>query len=336
MPFESELLSSWLYRLARVNVSKVHTFCRKYFPDQPVWNRDIDKLAPTRLLKQLSKKSGVPFKTVFATSLRSFEGKLFEKLNSHGNSKWIMPLGIYHRVRRKFGLQFCPSCLSRDGVHPYFRKYWRLSLYVVCPRCGVFLYDRCPNCGKPIAFHRNEQGVKNTLISIPICYCSSCKTDLRKVTSVKCSNKLKQIQRRLHDYILRGSTSSIPYSHTYFDVLYQVITLMNSKSKKLTSFQEEISYDLGFDRVKRTVRSDFDSLSIEHRINLIISSIWVLDKWPKRFLKICLRSNMTSSSILRDFENAPYWFYKIVMDNRYFANPLNIPSGRIYVNDRII
>ena len=54
-PLPDELLSSWLVRLAHGHGLKVQTFCNLIFGNsQQVWNRDIDRLAPTWLLDQLS------------------------------------------------------------------------------------------------------------------------------------------------------------------------------------------------------------------------------------------------------------------------------------------
>src|SRR5207237_99582 len=139
-PQDDELLSSWIFRLAEINATKVHTFCKRYFPLQQVWNRDIDRLGPRAMLHTLSKITTIDYPRLLKSTFSDYEGFLFKELNSNGNSKWIMPLGIYHRTRKRFGLQFCPQCLIKDGNRPYFRKSWRLSLSIVCPVCRLKLY----------------------------------------------------------------------------------------------------------------------------------------------------------------------------------------------------
>ncbi len=274
------------------------------------------------MLQLLSEKSGVSLDEVKATTLKSYEGYLFERLNSFGNSKWIMPLGIFHRTRKNFGLQFCPCCFIKDGANPYFRKSWRLSLSVACSRCKLILYDRCPFCENPIAFHRVELGTKNNLISQMPCYCSSCRNDLRNATQIKCSDNLGNIQKNLDQMIKHGYTKSHQYSHLYFDVLYQIASILSSQSPQMEKFQEFVYSSLGLNRPIIGVRGEFDHLKLEDRINVLIAAFWTLNNWPRRFIGICNKTNTKSSAILRDFYDCPYWFEEFVKKSIYHANPV--------------
>lgn len=317
-----ELLSSYLYRLSDVNVSKVHTFCKKYFTDQQVWNRDIDRSAPRSMLTKLSKITEVEYEIIFKTTLREYDGSLFESLNINGNNKWIMPLGIYHRKRKRFGIQFCPNCLIKDEAHPYFRKIWRLSLSVVCVRCGINLYDRCPFCLNVIAFHRNELGAKNFGISLPICCCSFCKRDFRTAVQIACQPDELSMQKKIIKWIVHGFTEHQNYSHTYFDVLYQLIKLLLSKTWQTEKFQQYMCTQQGIGWTKATSKSSFDLSDLTLRREVIKNGFWLLEDWPKRFISVCLNSELNSTTILKDFENAPFWFHSIVIDNFYRPNPL--------------
>lgn len=110
-----ELLSSWLVRLADCNGLKLQTFCNMMCGrDRAIWNRDIDKLADPGLLAILAKGSGAGPERSFQTTLPAYKNTLYSDHNAYGNTQWIHPLGVYHRLRRGYGVQFCPKCDARE------------------------------------------------------------------------------------------------------------------------------------------------------------------------------------------------------------------------------
>jgi len=148
-PLPHELLSSWLVRLAHGHGLEVKTFCNLILSNnQQVWNRDIDRLAPTWLLDQLSTTP----KIVWITTLRA-KGLLYEKFRTSGTLSWSLALKIYHRKREGYGLQFCPACLSEDAA-PYFRKRWRIAFNTLCLQHKSMLLDRCPRGNMAVANRR--------------------------------------------------------------------------------------------------------------------------------------------------------------------------------------
>jgi hypothetical protein len=177
-PLEDELLSSWWVRLARANHERLHSFTRLCLPGSSVWNRDIDRSVSRTALRVLARKTGTRLDWVEATTLRAFEGRLFARFNKKTNTRWVLPLGVYHRTHRGFGLQFCPECLRSDRV-PYFRRAWRLAFVTVCPHHWSVLRDRCPHCGAAVAFHRLEfGGRRGELPEHAITTCQRCGLDI--------------------------------------------------------------------------------------------------------------------------------------------------------------
>lgn len=312
-PRNDELLSSWLYRLALENFTKAHTFCRFHLPGYQIWNRDIDKLASNKLIKRLSVLTGIPDQNIYQTTLRSYEGYLFEHCNSFGNQKWILPLKIFHRVRLGNGLQFCPKCLNDDGDVAYFRKSWRLGISVACIRCDILLHDMCPFCEKPINFFRNEIGIKHLFIPSPIYICYSCKMDLRKSPRYPARIGTTSFQKRVFKYLEDGHCKGIQYSIGYFDVLYQIIKILRSHRNKLKKFQEMICKYTGVNAIKRTSR-EFESESTITREWILITSIWLLDNWPNRFVNLCNEVKLSSNYILTDLKKPPFWFSSVVRE----------------------
>lgn len=149
-PHESELLSSFLIRVAWRHGSSPTRFCALHFPSVHVWNRDIDRSAPDALIDAVAIKAGLSVGRVERMTLRGEERQLSSR-TTKGVASWINPLGIYHRVRHLHGLQYCPQCLA--GGEPY-DKAWRLTFVTVCPRHLIQLRDSCPYCDAPVLPHR--------------------------------------------------------------------------------------------------------------------------------------------------------------------------------------
>lgn len=325
-PREDELLSSWLYRLSQVNYTKAHTFTKFHFPKFQVWNRDIDKLANTAFFQIASQLTTIPVKEIEALSLRDYEGSLYEYCNANGNQKWVLPVKIFHRTRLRNGLQFCPSCLIKDGKNPYFRRSWRLSLSICCPDCQILLHDQCPFCEKPVTFFRNELGFKLSTTSLPIYLCCYCKNDLRKSPRYPAKIGVVSAQIRLKKYLTQGFVRDLPYALQYFEVLYQVIKLLISRSKKLSRLQSMILGYYPSEMIlaqKSVSRIEFDRMSTLQRENILPTAVWLLDHWPKRFISACQESGVSSAYINKDFKYVPFWFRKEIIEKLFFPNPVS-------------
>jgi hypothetical protein len=220
-PKDDELISSWLVRLARAHGLKLHTFCSVTWPGKQIWNRDIDKSSDTEMVGVLSTRTGTPIERVQATTLASYANVLYEKHNRFGPSSWIMPIGVYHRTRKKFGLQYCPRCLAEDE-DPYYRCKWRLAFIVVCERHHVVLHDRCPKCGEAINFHRDELGNHRKVVTVSLTLCHACHFDLRTIVNEQvfsATSAETQFTTMLLQTIEAGfiqvSESIITYSHLF-------------------------------------------------------------------------------------------------------------------------
>lgn len=97
--------------------------------------------------------------------------------------KGILNIGIYHRSRQSFGLQYCPLCLKED-LTPYYRKRRRLSYMTICHTHHIHLLDRCSHYSAPIMPHRIDIINKSYLqqdISLQVCaICRKSLTSLKK------------------------------------------------------------------------------------------------------------------------------------------------------------
>lgn len=126
--------------VAKSNGAKLQRFCDCIFgKDRQLWNRDIDRTPPGRILRDLSSATRISRTTIEALTLRAYRGRLFRSPLATGQQRWILPLGMYHRKRLGFGLQFCPKCLS-EASEPYFRKRCRIPFTHFVPSMNAYFW----------------------------------------------------------------------------------------------------------------------------------------------------------------------------------------------------
>lgn len=333
-PKDDELLSSWLVRMARAYSMKLYTFCKIIWPRE-IWARDIDKSVENGLLKILAQKTATPFQNVFQCTLKAYEGWLHDKHNTEGNTRWIMPLGVYHRIHRHYGLQCCPQCL-REDEEPYFRRKWRLAFVTLCEKHRSILIDRCPQCGKAINFHRNQFDSK----AITLCY--KCGVDLRELQpNVNCDEQQIEYQLFLLETLKRGWVE-IPghgpvYSHLFFTGLRQIVKLpaIGRKAKLLRDCLGEYIGDCKVEEFGRRKGYYIETLDVLSRAYLLRMANWLLDAWPNRFADLCKKINLLSSDLLSGEMELPYWYWKAVHENltkfKYHPSDIELHEAASYL-----
>lgn len=310
-----EIFSSWLCRIAQENQIKLHTLeVQIWGRDKQIWTRDIDRSIDDVTLSDVASITGVSFDRVKNTCLRSYESRLFEKLTIRTNSDWILPSGIYHRVRKRFGMQFCPLCLATDST-PYFRKTWRLAIATFCDRHDVMLHDRCPQCQSPIMFHRQEMGNRNLWMYDSLATCTACGFDLKRTSAFQASvidieayNTLKSQLFFLDVGWTFSRSEGFQYSHLYFCAVRQLAKQLRSK-KTPHRILEYANAHLGLSLSITTLgRMPIEFLSLTERHYLILVATWLLLDWPERLLRICGDLGVRHSELLSEFGEVPYWF----------------------------
>lgn len=156
-----ELLSSYLVRSAQIRGLSAQSLVALNFPGSDVWNRDIDANPPDSLLLQLAQATDCELTALRDMTLVGMGGPT-ETLERSGVRRWVNAIGVYHRLRTRYGLCYCPVCLDQMR---YFDRHWRLSYWTVCPVHGLLLRDACPHCDAPLAPHRQQ---------LDICRCANC------------------------------------------------------------------------------------------------------------------------------------------------------------------
>lgn len=313
-PLPGELLSCWLVRLAHGHGMKAQTFCNVIFGNRrQVWNRDIDRLAPTWLLDELSFRTGTPLAAVFGATLRAYEGLLYRKFRSAGPLNWILLLQMYHRKRNGYGLQFCPTCLYQDSI-PYYRIQWRVALNTVCPLHGTMLLDRCPACAAAIAFHRLDIGKLRTDMDVLLSTCHACDFDLRSAPTVEphsFDTPSAAILLQSSQALMLQSPAG-EWDLDRYAVMHHLCRTMTTRYEHV-SLRKFVLKCLGYPDILSTTRHmSFEMRPIEQRHHLAQLGAWMLVDLEARLVAAWRAQAVRYNVLLKDFPEPPIWYQKIV------------------------
>ena len=319
---DDELLSSWLVRISAANHQKLHTFARSVWPSTEIWTRDIDRCATSEVLETLSAGTGTDLTRVEASTLAAYAGRLFESHTPNGNALWLLPLGVFHRTRKRHGIQFCPACLA-DGV-PYYRRSWRVAFVTICDRHLVKLSDRCPDCAAPVAFHRGEHGDRNErLADAAMRACHECGANLAQSVfpevAARRVGEQSIVQRTWLDALDRGyyrfADGTAVYSNLFFAGLR--ILFQNFSAGKVSGRLRVCAGGNAETWMPEWTGNSHsvEQLSVDDRFELSSFAGSALQDWPRSFVSICKDANIVSSDLMGALKNVPYWYYKVVEEH---------------------
>lgn len=312
-PHPDELLSSWLVRLARGHGLRVQTFCNLIFGNKlQVWNRDIDRLGPDWLVDALSERTGTPIDVARGTTLRSYEGWLFPSFKPSGALQWMTTLQMYHRTRQGFGMQYCPKCLHED-TDPYFRKAWRVAFITTCPKHNCMLRDRCTACGAGIAFHRCDMKGQDGEYREAISDCYACGASLASDFGEAIEGYHPEVIAWLA--ILSLSVSAGTHNRGEagaINVMRQMAILLTSRFSivRLHAHVCEVLMAPEMDLIRGKVPIESRTLAERHHLIQLIA--WLMMDLEPRLRSAWRAKAVRYNHMLKDFENAPKFYLKIV------------------------
>ncbi|MBI5791881.1 MAG: TniQ family protein [Rhodocyclales bacterium] len=197
-----ESLTSLLLRLAKNHSASGHELCTLLWPQHQFWTRDIDRTVSDAQLEAIARITGLTKEVLVKATLRNMVRATGFKERIPGYQRGILPVGIYHRVRRRFGQQYCWMCL--DEKPAYLRVQWRLEFMVACPKHGILLRDSCPECDAPFIPHRKH--------ALTTAKCHSCGALLRGGDQDRPSKLTEDLQSRILailDGAIRGAQESV-------------------------------------------------------------------------------------------------------------------------------
>ena len=314
---DDELLSSWLVRLAWANRLKVHSLFNEMAGHRAaVWNRDIDRMVPVWLLQEIERLTGISASKARAAGLDGLMGTLNGGTpNRIGSETWLLPLGIWHRKRRRFGVQYCPVCMHVPEGQ-YIRRAWRLAFYTECEIHRVLLHDRCYSCGSPVAYFRADVGLRRRPETPSMAMCSNCLVPLFKapvlravwpsislVTAIRTLLFMKDFGWACLD------SRSFESSASLFRVLRQLTRIMasNTANGQLYDAVADRIWPEGY-RVLAFRGTAFEDRGVEERNRLFGMATWLAMDWPLRFRSVFKEAGIGRYCLVQDMVDPPDWY----------------------------
>lgn len=321
-PRQDELLTHWFLRLAHANGLKAQGLADYAFGHpSSFWARDQDRYPTLGVVERIAELTGRDPGDVSALTLAGHKGVNPTDEGRVHLLPWVLPVGVYHRTRRNFGMQFCPYCLMEDSI-PYFRRRWRLAFATICDRHGSMLHDRCPECGASVAAFRNDIGHWRKFTPGDYTLCWKCGFDLRRAP-VYCApgpDGLSLVAQRslvtFHDlgWWFLSDNTTIPFACQYLDVLRHLLLFLDSTAgHRLLNF---IAQQTGWEPAiaPKPGRRVFELLPVMTRHRRLVSAFWLLNEWPERFIRAATTVRITQSMLLRS-ATLPFWFESVVRFN---------------------
>ncbi|MBI4990291.1 MAG: TniQ family protein [Rhodocyclales bacterium] len=310
-PLPDELLTHWFMRLAHANGLKAQSLADYAFGHpSSFWARDQDRQPSPGVVERLAELTGFDPEEIQNLTLVGPNGIHRPDVTVSGFVAWVLPLGIYHRTRRRFGTQFCPLCLFEDA-EPYFRRRWRLALATMCDWHGTMLHDRCPTCEAPVIWFRNELGHRRELAIGQSAKCWQCGFDLRRAPAIgppAIDGQSIMALRSLVAFYDFGwwfvGDRSLPYAHLYFDVLRHLVAWLPDRRGRglLARMAMRVGWPTEYPPAKA-----FEIRPILERHRLLAIAVWLLQEWPKRFVEVAKEVGLSQAHILRGV-HLPHWF----------------------------
>lgn len=338
-PHEGEILSSWMVRLAFANGLPLHTFYSYFLGySEPIWSRDIDRHPPWALLELLNSRTQQPVAVIQGLALSSYNGLLFEELPMNGDAPWLLAAGVYHRIRRRAGMQFCPLCLREDPT-AYYRRSWRLALYVMCDLHYCLMHQHCPACGSTVAFHRHGIGRGRFIQDNAARFCHLCNFDLGCTIPEMLKWPDSGSQQALGEMlgVLRGAGWSFGPMMPCADILFfrGLRVLVGIICGRHGSRIRKIVGDTLDVVIEPIPQLDFEYQNATQRMKILLAAMWMLGSWPHRFLQVCRQAHFTRSRLTDSLPNLPFWLACVVdehLDARtYIANEIEIGAAIAYL-----
>jgi TniQ len=323
-PQEDELLSSWLARLGLAHGQTASSFFNLTWPGRYLLARDPDLWNDQTTFELLARKTNTPPARVFATTLASYDGLLFEDRPRQSHAPWVLARHLNVRPQKWFGLQFCPSCLTVDK-EPYFRRPWRLALMVLCPIHRILLLDRCQSCGAAVCYEKQSARVLGDAERWTLTRCYECNGDLRGSATDRYRAKVDASERQFQVFLattLRRGWVEIPqngiiYSHLFFSGLYQMMGKLiygRMAGPLKAALWQSYAIDLPIDFLPD--KSVFlERLNVAQRRALLQAANRLLQHWPDNFIEFCRANKLASHFLIGDKKRLPFWYWRVVREH---------------------
>lgn len=320
-PKNNELLSSWLTRLATENGCYSHSFFTNVIGlKEDIVRTDVDRSNSTELIGKLSQVSGVSTDELPKLRLSSLQGEVFSHDSLGTCVRWVLPLGFYHRIKRKRGIVYCPLCLKEDEVR-HFRKSWRLAFINLCEKHGCVLWDHCYHCKANVDYQR--VGIGSAVYDLPnkdLGFCFNCHKPLWDSPAKELSLDLDRFSAPYKDFISvyesGGSvlpTLNQPLNLQVFNGLW--ILAGRVTSERGGEVRERILRETGIEILPLRKNYSFEGFPLQQRLNIFIAVLYYLQNWPHKFINLVKKTPFTVTAFGNDIEQLPFWLSSVIFEH---------------------
>jgi transcription elongation factor Elf1 len=310
-PLPNEVLSSWFARVAEANAVKQHTLAAmRLGATKPPWSWSLDLKGGEWFLQKLCEATGTALANGEKTTLFDYSGVVFPQRQQGGRVPWVLPTRVPLSNFLTEGIQFCPTCLS-EGALPYFRRQWRLAFFTYCPVHNELMFEACPSCGAPIAYHRHDCSVEiENAGSIANCY--MCGVDYRAFRSQAPEKSAPEVVELYNDILMEFQNNHIArFDLNFFRCLHQLCMVMTSRRNE-GKLREFIYSRSGLSsRPITNNMSPFSWRGLTTRHHVITLALWLMLK-PLENIKSAWKAGAVRyASLVRDMDSPPGWYDRI-------------------------
>lgn len=303
---DDELLSSYLIRAAHRHSLSPGAFTALWWPERPIWNRDLDRGEDTAWLVNVAAHAGLSLDRVKAMTLDAPRRRFGR---GSGDTPLILSAGIYHRTRVRHAVQVCPRCLTNG--EPYLRRAWRYSFVLACPTCRTPLLDACPHCREPVVPHRSFRW------SLDACHACGFSLGQRDPRSKPFPPAVHDLQTRLLALLASGTGTTVgPWGRDdAFAGVRSLITVARHPN-----VLPALRAALGLDEAPLAT-GRFERMRAADRV-VILETVahWIAD-WPQKFFVAAGSAGLTQRT-----------FRKVAQPEDLAFQILRLPEG--FARDR--
>lgn len=304
---DAESLTSWLYRLARVNGYRTYAAMlreRKMF--SWAFNDAPHKL--TAQVQLLHRLSDIP-ETVLARThlnhpLENMRGRYMAR---HMVNLWLIRFLNCGSAGNGNPHAVCAQCI-KEASNEYWLKAWRLSFWTQCPTHHVLMLEQCQCCGLPICMHLRR--------STDLSRCERCETPFRNEIILN-GDPVWTAPPYLYE-VFQHSAASLPINVTDMtqwwrglrDLIDMTCTPKHAAALMVARKRIPDIYHPLLMKILGSYHLRFDRQPIEVRHQVLCFIGWLLQSWPSRFFTVFasadpLLSESTTADHLR-----PQWLLK--------------------------
>jgi hypothetical protein len=285
-------MSGWLCRLAAARGTTPYSLCAVQLRDNALWARDLDRGVIRRHFAELTIMSGIDEPGLCAMTLMPWIARLSQHYScpaATAVTPWITVTSVYHRMRRRHALSFCPECLASTGI---IQRRWRLAFVVVCERHRRILSDACPHCDAPFVPHRSLDGIGTCHVCI-VGKLASTNTGVKGFEAPWVAGVV-HLQERMLTCLNDGATAIHTGGCTFEDMRTLVSVFMGSTTPRLTSGTNPESWSLA-----EPLRSRLEFCRVEVRLGVMRQLQTILRNWPGSFRALTAASSITQRPFSR-------------------------------------